>query len=109
MNKQVAYIAATMGYTFIMTVAIAKAFDFVPFLRLRADNSSEKIGMDDAEVGALSFKPSSPCRYPVLRFSRGYYLWELTYLTRKFPPLASSANSCRTLSKPDVISTRGLH
>jgi len=40
-----------MGYTFVMTAIIAKAFDLVPFLRLRADEKSEKIGMDDAELG----------------------------------------------------------
>jgi len=48
--KQVLYIAATMAYTFTMTVVICKGFDMVPFLRLRADDSSEKIGLDDAEV-----------------------------------------------------------
>jgi Amt family ammonium transporter len=51
MYKQLAYVAATMGYTFVMTVIIAKAFDLVPFLRLRADETSETIGMDDAELG----------------------------------------------------------
>jgi ammonia channel protein AmtB len=74
MNKQVAYIAATMGYTFVMTVAIAKIFDFVPFLRLRADGSSEKIGMDDAEVWPLSFRavflPPVSCPTPP---SYGHY------------------------------------
>jgi len=50
MYKQLAYVAAAMGYTFVMTAIIAKAFDLVPFLRLRADETSETIGMDDAEV-----------------------------------------------------------
>jgi len=48
--KQALYIVAAMAYTFAMTVVICKGFDMVPFLRLRADDSSEKIGLDDAEV-----------------------------------------------------------
>jgi Amt family ammonium transporter len=48
--KQVAYVAAVMAYSFVMTAIIAKGFDLVPFLRLRADEESEMIGMDDAEV-----------------------------------------------------------
>jgi len=49
--KQVLYIVAAVAYTFTMTFVICKGFDMVPFLRLRADDSSEKIGLDDAELG----------------------------------------------------------
>lgn len=56
MYKQIVYIAAAMGYTFAMTAIIAKAFDLVPFLRLRADDASEKIGMDHADVRFLLFR-----------------------------------------------------
>lgn len=44
-----------MAYTFVVTALLAKLFDMVPFLRLRAPDMYEEIGMDDAEVSRLSW------------------------------------------------------
>lgn len=50
---QFAYVCAVTTYTFVVTALIAKVFDLIPFLRLRAPDSWEEIGMDDAEVRTL--------------------------------------------------------
>lgn len=47
---QFAYVCAVLGYTFVVTTGIAKLFDIIPGLSLRAPDSWEEIGMDDAEV-----------------------------------------------------------
>lgn len=42
--------------------------NLVPGLKLRANEESEVLGMDDAEIGefAVGFKSSSPISYPNL-------------------------------------------
>lgn len=47
---QVAYICATVAYTFVVTALIAKGVDMIPGLRLRTSEDGETIGVDDMEV-----------------------------------------------------------
>lgn len=47
---QIAYIAATVSYTFVVTAIIAKAIDMIPGLHLRSTEEGESLGMDDIEV-----------------------------------------------------------
>ena len=48
--KQFAYVCATVGYTFVVTAFLAKIFDLIPLLRLRASPEEEALGMDDTQV-----------------------------------------------------------
>lgn len=48
--KQICYVLATCGYTFVVTALIAKAVDMIPGLKLRAGPASEALGMDEVEV-----------------------------------------------------------
>lgn len=48
---QLAYICATVGYTFVVTALLAKALDALPYLRLRASPDDEALGMDDTQIG----------------------------------------------------------
>ncbi|KAF7798631.1 hypothetical protein EIP86_009853 [Pleurotus ostreatoroseus] len=49
--KQFAYVCATVGYTFVVTAFLAKIFDLIPLLRLRASPEEEALGMDDTQIG----------------------------------------------------------
>jgi len=51
---QVAYICATVGYSFVVTALIAKALDLVPMLSLRASPEAEALGMDDTQIGEFA-------------------------------------------------------
>ncbi|OCH92724.1 ammonium transporter [Obba rivulosa] len=51
---QVAYICATVGYSFVVTALIAKTIDCIPTLHLRATPEAEALGMDDAEIGEFA-------------------------------------------------------
>ncbi|KAI0932668.1 hypothetical protein AcW1_000276 [Taiwanofungus camphoratus] len=51
---QFAYLCAVIGYSFVMTALIAKALDFIPWLRLRATPEAEVLGMDDAQIGEFA-------------------------------------------------------
>lgn len=51
---QVAYICATVSYTFVVTALIAKAIDLVPGLRLRTTDEGETIGVDEMEIGEFA-------------------------------------------------------
>ena len=53
---QIAYIAATCAYTFVMTALIAKAIDLIPGCRLRASDVAEVLGMDEDQVSILGYK-----------------------------------------------------
>lgn len=55
-----------MAYTFVVTAIIAKVFDSVPCLRLRADDVSETIGMDDAEVCSPFFHNTAILSLPYI-------------------------------------------
>ena len=47
---QIAYICATVAYTFVVTALIAKTIDMIPGLQLRSSEEGESLGMDDIEV-----------------------------------------------------------
>lgn len=50
--KQFAYVLAVTAYVFVVTAALAKLFDLIPFLNLRATEQGEIIGMDEYQVSA---------------------------------------------------------
>jgi ammonium transporter, Amt family len=52
---QIAYICATVTYTFVVTALIAKTIDMIPGLQLRASEEGESLGMDDIEVSGLIY------------------------------------------------------
>lgn len=53
--KQFAYVCATVAYTFVVTALLAKAFDLIPCLKLRASPEEEALGMDDTQVRLLFY------------------------------------------------------
>lgn len=52
---QFAYVCAAVGYTFVVTAILAKAFDMIPMFRLRASPEEEAAGMDDVQVRCAVF------------------------------------------------------
>ncbi|KAF9454993.1 ammonium transporter [Macrolepiota fuliginosa MF-IS2] len=52
--KQICYVLATCGYSFVVTALIAKAVDMLPGLHLRAGPTSEALGMDEVEHGEFA-------------------------------------------------------
>jgi ammonium transporter, Amt family len=52
---QLADSAAGVGYSFVVTTIILWVMHFVPGLRLRADEDSEILGIDDAEMGEFAY------------------------------------------------------
>lgn len=63
---QIAYICATVGYTFVVTATLAKLLDMIPFLQLRASSDDEALGMDDTQVRTVLW------RYEGLLFTVSY-------------------------------------
>lgn len=53
--KQIAYIAACMGYTFVLTVLIGYAVNYIPGCQLRASEDAELRGMDDDQIGEFAY------------------------------------------------------
>ncbi|KAK7468614.1 low affinity high capacity ammonium permease [Stygiomarasmius scandens] len=51
---QFAYICAATAYSFVVTAAIAKGIDMIPGLHLRGTPESEKLGMDEIEIGEFA-------------------------------------------------------
>ncbi|KAF9479737.1 ammonium transporter [Pholiota conissans] len=51
---QIAYVAATCGYTFVMTAIVAKLIDLIPGLQLRSTPEGEMVGMDEVEIGEFA-------------------------------------------------------
>ncbi|KAM5532756.1 hypothetical protein V8D89_013553 [Ganoderma adspersum] len=51
---QIGYIAACVAYSFVVTAVIAKVFDYIPHLQLRASPDEEASGMDDTEIGEFA-------------------------------------------------------
>ncbi|KAI3621751.1 ammonium transporter [Moniliophthora roreri] len=51
---QVAYIAASCGYCFVVTALIAKFVDLIPGLKLRGSPESERLGLDETEIGEFA-------------------------------------------------------
>lgn len=52
---QIAAIAASSAYAFVMSAAIAKIIDIIPGLKLRASEEAELFGMDDDQHGEFSY------------------------------------------------------
>jgi ammonium transporter, Amt family len=44
-----------MSYSFVMTTIILWAMHFIPGLRLRCDETTEILGVDDAEMGEFAY------------------------------------------------------
>jgi len=51
---QLGYIGATAAYTFSVTTLLAKGFDLIPFLQLRAPEEAEINGMDEDQIGEFA-------------------------------------------------------
>ncbi|KAG9225593.1 hypothetical protein CCMSSC00406_0003096 [Pleurotus cornucopiae] len=52
---QLADSAAGMGYSFVMTTIILWIMHFIPGLRLRVDEDTEIVGIDDTEMGEYAY------------------------------------------------------
>ncbi|CAP59969.1 uncharacterized protein PODANS_1_2930 [Podospora anserina S mat+] len=65
--KQIVYILAGCGYTFVVSALIAKAIDLVPGLHLRASTEAELLGMDDDQHGEFA--------YDYVEVRRDYLAW----------------------------------
>ena len=65
--KQIAYIAACTGYSFVMSALIAYAINFIPGLKLRASEEAELLGMDDDQLGEFA--------YDYVEVRRDYLAW----------------------------------
>lgn len=64
---QVAYILACGTYAFLMSAILAYAINFVPGLKLRADEAAELLGMDDDQLGEFA--------YDYVEVRRDYLAW----------------------------------
>lgn len=64
---QVAYILACGAYSFLMSAILAYAINFVPGLKLRADEAAELLGMDDDQLGEFA--------YDYVEVRRDYLAW----------------------------------
>lgn len=64
---QVAYILACGTYSFLMSAILAYAINFVPGLKLRADEAAELLGMDDDQLGEFA--------YDYVEVRRDYLAW----------------------------------
>lgn len=66
--KQIAYIAACFGYTFVVTVIIALAIDKIPYIGpLRVNESAEERGIDEDQIGEFA--------YDYVEVRRDYLSW----------------------------------
>ncbi|KAL5514148.1 hypothetical protein ACEPAG_2236 [Sanghuangporus baumii] len=55
LGYQIADSAAGFGYSFVMTTIILWILHFIPGLRLRCDEETEILGVDDAELGEFAY------------------------------------------------------
>jgi len=67
LGQQVAYIAATTAYAFVMSALIAYAINYIPGLHLRASEEAELLGMDDDQLGEFA--------YDYVEVRRDYLAW----------------------------------
>jgi len=51
---QIAYICATVSYSFVVTAVLAMLMNHVPGLHLRSTEEGETLGMDDMEIGEFA-------------------------------------------------------
>ena len=64
---QLAYICAVSGWTFVVSLLIAYAINFIPGLHLRASEEAELLGMDDDQLGEFA--------YDYVEVRRDYLAW----------------------------------
>jgi Amt family ammonium transporter len=55
LGYQIADSTAGFGYSFVMTTIICWIMHFIPFMRLRASEESEIVGIDDGEMGEFAY------------------------------------------------------
>lgn len=67
MYMQIAYIAATTGWSFVISAAIAWIVNKIPGLHLRASEEAELLGMDDDQLGEFA--------YDYVEVRRDYLAW----------------------------------
>ncbi|KAK9458277.1 ammonium transporter AmtB-like domain-containing protein [Dipodascopsis uninucleata] len=65
--KQVAYIAACVGYVFVMTALLCFVINKIPTLQLRASEEAEMRGMDEDQIGEFA--------YDYVEVRRDYLAW----------------------------------
>lgn len=64
---QFAYVCACTVYTFVVTLIICYAINFIPGLKLRASEQAELLGMDDDQLGEFA--------YDYVEVRRDYLAW----------------------------------
>lgn len=52
---QIAYIAAVIGYCMSVTAMLCFIWEKIPFMKLRADEKGEELGMDEYEIGEFAY------------------------------------------------------
>lgn len=67
MYKQIAYIAACVGYSSVVTALICFVLDKIPGLQLRVDEEAEAEGLDEDQIGEFA--------YDYVEVRRDYYQW----------------------------------
>ncbi|AOW07288.1 ammonium transporter AmtB-like domain-containing protein [Yarrowia lipolytica] len=53
--KQICFVLAASGYTFVMTVVLCYAINFIPGCKLRASEEAELRGMDEDQIGEFAY------------------------------------------------------
>lgn len=53
--KQIVYIAACIGYVAVVTAIICVVLDHIPFMKLRADDIVDTIGLDEDQIGEFAY------------------------------------------------------
>ena len=64
---QLAYVVAATGYSFVVSLILAGAINYIPGLRLRASEEAELLGMDDDQLGEFA--------YDYVEVRRDYLAW----------------------------------
>lgn len=64
---QLAYILAATGWSFVVSLLIAYAVNYIPGLHLRASEEAELLGMDDDQLGEFA--------YDYVEVRRDYLAW----------------------------------
>ena len=67
MYKQIAYIAAVVGYCAVVTALICFVLDIIPFVKLRVSEEAEANGLDEDQIGEFA--------YDYVEVRRDYYEW----------------------------------
>lgn len=65
--KQIAYIFAVIGWCAVVTAIICAVIDKIPYLKLRADEEAEAMGMDEDQIGEFA--------YDYVEVRRDYLSW----------------------------------